>query len=123
MSRFVTVLSILLLAACDSSPTLVVADYQPLNPPPLYEDLYALAEACVGGSGDFHSVRWFTAEVIHLPDENGDWLSWGGMYVRPSDIILRSDMVADTFTVIHESKHHVLGRTDHDHSAFDRECM
>lgn len=114
-------LPLLFLLACDhASPTLMVTGYEPLNPPPVFARWYAEAEECAGTSGRFQSVRWFTADAIHLSDGNGDWTAYGGMYVRDTGIIIRRDLVGSRGAVRHESVHHVLGETGHEHPAFER---
>lgn len=73
---------------------------------PDYAGWWRETESCVGLSGDFDVIRWFTVagEAFHTPDHG--WAS--GRWVAPHDIYLAEVHFTSEAVVKHEMIHELL---------------
>lgn len=117
--RIVTsLLAILALAGC-LSPTIVVAGYERLEPPPAWAARYAELAACAGVKPPpFSLLRFYTAQLIHHRD-SGEWESYGETWVRPFDVLLRADKAHDGGPIGHAMMH-AIEQTGKHTAAFAR---
>lgn len=103
-------LSLLLLMSCTRQITQVVAvlrfdDQRPMiEIPTVYAQWYADTEECLGESGDFSAINWYTATKISL-DGTADL----GIIEYPDDITIRTDFIGWRVVVRHEMAHHIVG--------------
>jgi hypothetical protein len=86
-------------------------DAVPLDPLPVYRDLWAQVESCSRLTGDFNRVRWFV-----IPDTTfrcGTIDGCAGAWMPPHSIYLSEPAVRDSLsnyrTVQHEMLHDLLG--------------
>lgn len=129
-------LALVLAIGCDT-PTIVVADYQHIDPPQEWFDLYVEVVQCINGPflatvsdesrarmrERFDDIRWYRAAVLHY----FDWdqaTSATGVWVEPDEIIVRDDVLGsakdEQSTIKHELVHFALQLDNHKSSLFDR---
>jgi hypothetical protein len=95
-------------------PTIVVADYRRFTAPDHWEQRYHELEACAGQSGPkYWSLRFFTADVIHTDGMSGEWESYGEIWIRPADVIMRPQHAGDGGPYGHAMMHAILRTTNH----------
>lgn len=132
-------LLLLALAGCGESPTLVVADYRPLEPQPGWEAIFDDVLACVRRvteanrspneavvyTAKYEDIQWHEASVLYFRDPeriNGA----SGVWVYPNDIIFSDHTDGPTGfptqLVAHEILHYILHKAGHDPLFFD-ECV
>jgi len=87
----------------------------PLDPPPIYSDLWREVEACSGVSGNMDVIRWFMVQGgsflcgLHFCD--GLWVSPHNIYL--SDLAAH-DLQGDNYlTVRHEMLHELIRKPGH----------
>lgn len=105
--------------ACDASPSAhTEGELRRIDPPRSWRGLYGAMELCVGRSGDFERVNWYSADRIvdkRGVERSGIWLVAEG---DPHGIaVLRrivSDKDAARIVVQHEVIHEILQLADHD---------
>lgn len=112
--RYLMMLVVLVVAGCgilDVSAARFV-NQRPYDPGDRwYPDLYARVEACLGMTGDYSAIRWYTADAILVDGRS----VVGIIEPRPNDITIRSDNVSGFGTVRHEMAHHITGRGNEAH--------
>ena len=104
------VLVMLLVLGCTRQITQVVAvlkfdDHRPMiEIPAVYAGWYADTEECLGESGDFSAINWYTATKIEF-DGTADL----GIIEYPDDITIKTGFIGWRFVVRHEMAHHISG--------------
>ncbi|MDX1566322.1 MAG: hypothetical protein R3223_00885 [Longimicrobiales bacterium] len=90
-----------------------------VQPHPDYTIWWDEVETCVGVSGDFDRIRWFTVEgeAFNTPDHG--WA--GGRWVPPHDIYLAETHYTSEDVVKHEMVHELLRPGDSEDPRFE-EC-
>lgn len=112
MTRLLPLL--LLLAACDVSPTVVVANYGPIEPSAAWAARYQELASCAGVRAmPFPLIRWYRSDVLHYREFHNEWETAGGVWLRPLDVIIRADKVDNVGTAAHEMMHVILQTGEH----------
>ena len=103
-------LTLLLLMSCTRHITQVVMvlkldDHRPMiEIPAIYSQWYADTEECLGESGDFSAINWYTATKIEV-----DGTSDLGIIQYPDDITIKVGFTGWRLVVRHEMAHHISG--------------
>ena len=103
-------LLLLLLTGCTRQITQVVAvlkfdNQRPMvEVPAIYSQWYADTEECLGESGDFSAINWYTATKIDL-----DGTLSLGIVEYPNDITIKVGLTRWMIVVRHEMAHHISG--------------
>ncbi len=72
--------------------------------PAMYSQWYADTEECLGESGDFLAINWYTATKIEL-----DGTLNLGIVEYPDDITIKAGLTRWRVVVRHEMAHHISG--------------
>ena len=97
------------------------ADAVPFEPPAIYEEWWALAEACTGRTGAFTEVSWFHGAEPSGLVFNGQ--SVGGLYFADGHrILLDRQLMLRGEVVRHEMIHALAAPTGHPRQIFGERC-
>lgn len=116
--RYAMVALVLALSACSSVDLIAPPGLDrpepatPFDPPPAYAERYRAMEECVGITGDFGRVRWYTVPGESWPNVM-DGRQIAGQWWPPHDIYLAEAVTGNMGAVDHEILHDILRTGDH----------
>lgn len=79
-----------------------------MAPLPEYRAWYALAEQCLGRTGDFDRVRWYWYDATEVPG-GGRAITWA----KQDKIAIARAALTYQPTITHEAAHHILQQDGH----------